>query len=188
MLDAIMSREWESRHYSFDSAWGGGDQMASMRNGQGDHWFALFTAEGAVLHGLDHEAPMYRPGDPWPGIFGALPPELAAFADEPAFDTRNSTFCIWRRRAAAAWERGPVRFPSGDDPDGSARLLAILDGRPESYRAFAADYYELDLPMVAIEAVYRHEPLTTATLRQLNEDVSLDELRDDIAEIGFPER
>jgi hypothetical protein len=35
MLDAIMSPEWESRYYSFDSHWGPGELMASMRNGQG---------------------------------------------------------------------------------------------------------------------------------------------------------
>ncbi|MEJ7809764.1 MAG: hypothetical protein WKG32_05030 [Gemmatimonadaceae bacterium] len=187
MLDAILSPEWEGRYYSFDAHWARGELMASMRNGQGDGWFALFTAGGVVLHGLDHEAAMYRPDDPWPGIFDALPLELAGFIGEPAFDTRDSTFCIWRGVADASWQHGPVRFPAGDDPDGSAGLLGILDGRPESYRAWAADYYGVPVPLAAVAAVYRHEPLTPGLVRQLNADVSLDELRDDIAEIGFPE-
>jgi hypothetical protein len=188
MLDAILAPEWESRYYSFDSAWGGGDLMASMRNGQGDQWFALFTEGGVVLHGLDHEAPMYRMDEPWPGIFDALPPDLAGFVDEAAFDTRNSTFCIWRGAgSASSWARGPVAYPEGDDPDGSAHLLGILDGRPESYRAFAADYHERDVPLVAVEAIYRHRPLTPALVRQLNPDASLEDLRGDAAEIGYPE-
>lgn len=185
-LDAILSPEWESRYYSFDSRWGGGDLMASMRNGSGDHWFALFTAGGVVVHGLDHEAPMFRPGDPWPGIF-TLPPELASFVDEPAFDTRNSTFCIWRRAGAAEWERGPVVFPTGDDPDGSARLLGILDGGPATYRAFAEEYYGAAIPLAAIQEVYRHQPLTKALVRELNPDASLEELQNDVDEIGYPD-
>ena len=186
-LDAILSPEWESRYYSFDSRWGEGELMASMRNGQGDHWFALFTHDGVVLLGLDHEAPMFRPGDPWPGVVDAVPPALSAAVGEPAFDARNCTFCIWRQTGGNRWERGPVRFAAGDDPDGSAHLLHILDGRPESYRVFAAEYYEVDLPLDAIAAVYRHQPLTPALLERLNPDVTLDELRNDLVEIGYPE-
>ena len=66
MLDAVLSPEWEYRYHSFDSHWAPGELMASMRNGQGDDWFSLFTSSGVVLIGLDHEAPMYRQDDPWP--------------------------------------------------------------------------------------------------------------------------
>ena len=187
MLDAIMSPEWESRYYSFDSHWGAGEHMASMRNGQGDDWFALFTGAGVVVIGLDHEAPMFRPGDPWPGVIDALPADLAPAVDEPAFDARNCSFCIWRRSDGARWEHGPVQFPHGDDPDGSAQLLGMLDGRRESYGAFAADYYEVELPLDAVAAVYAHQPLTPALLAQLNADASIDMLREDVAEIGYPD-
>ena len=80
-----------------------------------------------------------------------------------------------------------MQFPDGDDPDGSAQLLQILDGRPESYRAFAADYYEVDLPLDAVAAVYRHQPLTPELLARLNADVTIDALREDAVEIGYPE-
>jgi len=187
VLDAILSPEWESRYYSFDSHWGDGELMASMRNGQGDDWFCLFTRAGVVVIGLDHEAPMFQPGDPWPGVIDALPSELAAAVDEPAFDARNCTFCVWRRTAGARWEHGPVQFPDGDDPDGSARLLQILDGRPESYHAFAADYHEVDLPLDAVRAVYRHQPLTPELLARLDPGVTVDMIRQDATEIGYPE-
>jgi hypothetical protein len=187
MLDAILSPEWESRYYSFDSHWGPGELMASMRNGQGDGWFALFTGAGVVIIGLDHEAPMFRPGDPWPGVVDSLPADLAPAVDEPAFDARNCTFCLWRRTGGAGWEHGPVEFPDGDDADGSALLLGILDGRPESYRAFAADYYEVDLPLDAVAAVYAHDPLTPALIARLNADASIDMLGEDVAEIGYPD-
>ena len=186
MLDAILSPEWEYRYYSFDSQWAEGELMASMRNGQGDHWFALFTSAGAALHGLAHESPMYRPDDPWPGIFSDLPSDFAGFLHEPAFDTRNSTFCIWRRVGDAEWHRGEIAFASGPDPDGSAELLHLLDGRPTSYQTFAKGY-EVDLPLTAIESIYRHEPLSEALLEQLNSAIDLTSLQPDIDQIGYPE-
>jgi hypothetical protein len=189
MLDAILSPEWEYRYYSFDAHWAEGEMMASMRNGSGDHWFALFTRAGVAVHGLAHEAPVYRMGDPWPGIFDALPGEFRAdFLEEPAFDTANSTFCIWRRAADGAWSSGPVTLPPGDDPDGSAELLSILDGDPARYRAFAAGYFECDIAPSDVASIYRHAPLTEALVRRLNPAVTLASLARDIEEIGYPER
>lgn len=46
MLDAILSPEWEYRYYSFNANWSTGEQMGSMRNGCGDHFFAHFTPAG----------------------------------------------------------------------------------------------------------------------------------------------
>jgi len=45
VLDAILSPAWEDRYYSFNAHWGPGELMASMRNGQGDQWFALMQRE-----------------------------------------------------------------------------------------------------------------------------------------------
>jgi hypothetical protein len=36
MLDAILSPDWEYRYYSFNAAWGAGEEMGSMRDGCGD--------------------------------------------------------------------------------------------------------------------------------------------------------
>ena len=36
MLDAILEPDWELRYYSFNSHWGEGEMMASMRDGSGD--------------------------------------------------------------------------------------------------------------------------------------------------------
>src|SRR4030095_9594605 len=103
VLDAILSPVWDDRYYSFNAHWGPGELMGSLRNGQGDQWFAVINASGIILFGLDHESPMYRPDNPWPGVLCALPPDFAASGDEPAFDTRNTRFCIWRGAASPAW-------------------------------------------------------------------------------------
>jgi hypothetical protein len=65
--------------------------------------------------------------------------------------------------------------------------MGRVDGRPDSYRAFAADYYEVDLPLDAVAAVYAHEPLTPPVIARLNADASIDMLREDVAEIGYPD-
>ena len=131
---------------------------------------------------------MYRPGDPWPGIFDRLPSELAGCLTEPAFDTRHSTFCLWRQVRDDEWHRGAVAFPPGEDPDGSADLLQLLDGRADSYQTFAENYFETKIPLAAIEAIYRHEPLHRELLGQLNSAVDPDSLEEDVEEIGYPER
>jgi hypothetical protein len=188
-LDAIMSPEWESRYYSFDSHWGNGAMMASMRNGSGDHWFALITSLGVALHGRAHESPAFRPGSPWPGIFDSLPSEFRDdFLMEPAFDTANSSFCIWRRATDDRWSTGAVQLPPGDDPDGSEELLSILAGDPQLYVTFSAEYYERVVDVSDVAAIYRHEALTDAIAQRLNPEVGLESLAADIAEIGYQEK
>jgi hypothetical protein len=191
MLDAILCPEWQFRYYSFNAAWAAGEHMGSMRNGSGDDFFAHFNSAGCWLKGFAHEYPMspYRenPPRPRPGVLDAVPAEFAACLREPAFSVEDVTFCIWRRYADRAWQVGPVQFPPGDpDPDGSAFLLSALDGRPETYRAWAVDYYGQDVDFAAVEYVYRHRPLTPEMVARLNPQVSLGELVADISEIGYP--
>jgi len=188
MLDAIMSPEWEFRYYSFDSHWAPGETMASMRNGSGDLWHALLSSSGVALHGLAHEAPNFRPDRPWPGIFDALPSEFQAnFLHEPAFDTANSTFCVWRRVTDDRWSRGPVQLPPGEYGDGSSDLLSILAGNPSQYVELASEYYERQIAIADVAAIYRHEPVTEELVRRLNPEVDLESLAKDVAEIGYPD-
>jgi hypothetical protein len=200
MLDAILSREWEFRYYSFNSRWSRGKQMGSMRNGQGDDFFALFNAHGCFLKGFAHEAPMTpyrsRPKRLWPGVLDSVPREFAACLREPAFSIEDTTFCIWRRYGDASWQRGSIEFPPGPDPDGSADLLSPLDGKPETYREWAEWYFDAPFLTVAmVRHVYRHRPLTDKLVAALTPDVVEDEenphlgvadLEEDIKEIGYP--
>jgi hypothetical protein len=61
MFDAIIMREWVYRYYSFNCKWAEGEQMASMRNGEGDGWYCCFGFPGGFLKGFDHESEM----SPW---------------------------------------------------------------------------------------------------------------------------
>ncbi len=190
MLDAILCPVWEYRYYSFNAHWADGEAMASMRNGSGDEYFLLFTPAGAILKGFAHEYPMtpYRTSPPqvWPGILDAVPAVFRSFLTEPAFNIEATTFCIWREHGDASWRRGPIAFPAGKDPDGSAYLLAILDGDPQTYWVWAADYYEQPVSLAAVRAVYRHQPLTHDLVATLNPAMTLGDLASDAAEIDYP--
>lgn len=194
MLDGILCPRWEFRYYSFNAMWASGEQMGSMRNGSGDDFYAHFSTAGCWLKGFAHEYPLspYRDDGTkrvWPGILDAVPEDFTACLREPAFDVENVTFCIWRRHDDGAWRVGPVPFPPDHpDPDGSEELLSPLDGRPESYRAWASDYYDREVEEAAVRHVYHHQPLTADVVDRLNPDLTLADLANDIAEIGYPGR
>jgi hypothetical protein len=189
MLDAIISPEWEYRYYSFNSKWGKGEEMASMRNGCGDEYFLLFNSSGAILKGFAHESVMtpYRESPPklWQGIFDSVPKEFAAFLSAPAFDTESTTFCIWRKYGDESWQRGHINFPEDEDPDGSEGLLFLLDGNPETYKAWAESYYEIPINLSAVKHIYEHRSLANEFITKLNADISMAELENDLDEIGW---
>ena len=84
---------------------------------------------------------------------------------------------------------GAVTFPpAGDDPDGADRLFEQLDGRPETYRNYALEYFETTIDVAAISRVYRHEPLSVELLSALNPELSLADIAADLDEIGYPGR
>jgi len=189
-LDAIISPEWDYRYYSFNSKWAEGEMMASMRNGSGDEYFILFNSQGAIMKGFGHESSMSpwatESGQVWPGVLDEVPGEFQEFLTEPAFSMGETTFCIWRRKVDPSWQVGEIEYPEGYDPDGSEDLLFILDGEPSTYREFAEQYYERPVDLSAVIHVYEQKPLTTEILEVLNAEVSREDLKSDLAQIGYP--
>ncbi|MCO5169899.1 MAG: hypothetical protein M9894_26475 [Planctomycetes bacterium] len=166
VLDALLCPEWDQRYHSFDARWAPGERLATMRDGSGDHMTAWFTAAGAVVRGFAHESDMARPvaqdEGPWDGLYEGLPPALSAFLDEPAFVVDEATFCLWWPAGATGWGRGPVELLDGPDPDGARKLLALFVEGAARYRTFAVRYFDRDLPLAAVEAVFAHRPLDAA--------------------------
>jgi hypothetical protein len=192
MLDAVLSPEWEYRYFSFNARWDEefSERMASMRNGSGDHFFAVFGEDGAIIKGFDHEAQMSpwcrQPPAVWPGVLDHVPEKFARFLSEPAFSMDETTFCIWHEGQDGRWSRGPIDFPFGDDPDGSADLLWMFDAAPETYLKFARDYYERELTPEDVAAIYTHTPLSRAAMTRLNPEAEWTELVVEAEEIGYP--
>jgi hypothetical protein len=189
MLDAILSPEWVNRYYSFNAHWGTGKAMASMRDGSGDELFVLFTSTGAILKGFAHEAPMspYAEDPPtiWPGVLDSVPVAFADFLNEPAFSLLDTTFCIWRTYNDVAWQRGNIEFPEGKDPDGSADLLEMLTGDPQTYQTWAEYYYGCPVSLSAVTSIYKHCPLTRELVIELNPNVLIQALAQDIQDIEY---
>ncbi|MBD2074617.1 hypothetical protein H6F86_12105 [Phormidium sp. FACHB-592] len=86
MSDAIMSPEWESRYYSFNSKWAEGEVMATIRDGSGDEYFILFNPHGAIIKGFAHESPMSpyasESGKPWADVLDDVPDEFTDFLSD----------------------------------------------------------------------------------------------------------
>ncbi|GAA3575123.1 hypothetical protein GCM10022235_50940 [Kribbella ginsengisoli] len=192
MLDAVLSPEPEYRIYSFDAQWSPTDEAALMRSGTGDDYSIVFSPDGVIAQGFDHDSPISpwgRPGkETWPGLFIGVPDELAPALDEPSFTddqgNRSVTVCFWRTPADDRWLCGPVE---GVDKDGADWLFDLIaNGRPEAYLTFAESYYEVALELDAVAHVYALMPLTEEIVTALNPEVMLKDLKDDIAEIGYP--
>jgi hypothetical protein len=191
VLDAVLSPEWEYRLFSFNSKWSKGEQMGSMRNGQGDDLFANFTKVGCLLKGFAHEYPMtpYRvqPKQMWPGVLDSVPKAFAKSLREPAFSMDDTTFCVWRLYGDQVWSCGDIKFPpKHPDPDGSGWLLSYYDGKSATYRKYAYEYFDANVPLKFVKAVYAHEPLTEEVVQAINPEVSLADLKADLKEIGYP--
>ncbi|WBB70209.1 hypothetical protein [Micromonospora sp. WMMD812] len=193
MLDAIMSPDWEPRYYSYDSRWAPGEEMASMRNGSGDTYSIVFSPAGVFIRGFDHESvmsPARNDDELWPGLVDTVPGVFSAQLAEPAFSYEGvleATVCLWRQVGDGRWRTGDIDLPGGADPDGADRLFEVLlDPTPEGYRRFAEDYYEVSLDADALGAVFALRPLTDDLVRRLNPDVTVADLAEDVAEIGYP--
>jgi hypothetical protein len=115
---------------------------------------------------------------------------FAASAAEPAFSdgtTFRATVCLWREADDDRWHAGDVAFPPGEDPDGADWLFELLvDGTPAGYQRFAADYYEAQIDVDAVGAIFALQPLTVELVRRLNPGVTLEGLADDLSAIGYP--
>jgi hypothetical protein len=201
-LDVVMSSDWEERWFSFDPTWDDGEEYASMANGSGDSYHIVFSDRGVVVRGFDHESDL----SPWarddqrvePTILDGFPSALRSVIDEPAFNAPEAddddvpgsdlddgpvelTFCFWCVAPDDEWCAGSVA-----DDGGAAELLAVvLDGTPEGYRSFAADYYEVELGD-AVDAVFGHEPMTAAMIHALNPEADVRDVLAELEEIGYP--
>lgn len=194
ILDAIISPEWESRYFSFNSKWSINEMMASMRNGCGDEYFILFSPSGVIIKGFWHESPISpygNSGKVWPSVLSEVPVEFKSFLNEPAFCIEDTTFCIWRLLNDDRWMTGKVVYAENiikeyDDPDGSEYLLDILDGNYNTYKEWAEEYYEESFNTQVIKDIYNHKPLDDEMIKLINPNISIESIKNDIDEIGYP--
>lgn len=136
------------------------------------------------MTGFAHEYSDYD--QPMKLFYQNVPSQFFTAVTEPALSTENVTFCYWRLNRDRQWHYADVLLPESDDPDGSAFLLAELDGKPESYKTFCEEYYETNVPLVVVEKAYRHEVLTDSEIHTLNNTIDISVLRTEFDAIGYP--
>lgn len=180
MLDAILCPEWEYRYFSFNSHWGPGEEMGSMRNGSGDDWFLLFDGAGVGLKGFAHE--LASSSELAGEIQRQVPASFESFLKEPAFSMDQATFCYWRAATDDVWSK----VGSTQTQDGSDDMLAHLVEGPEGYKAWAEEYFEVTVDLDAVRAIFSHEPLTESIVLALSPEADLNQVRADADEIGYP--
>ncbi len=110
LLDAILCENWENRYYSFNTRWNEetGERMGSMRNGSGDHYYCLYTKDGVILKGFAHEkelANYTNDSQIKNNFYAQVPEEFQSLVSEPAFETDDFTFCIWRLNSGKEWQQ-----------------------------------------------------------------------------------
>ena len=192
VLDMIVGGDY----YTYDRAWGP-DEAASMRNGSGEEYDIVFTADGVFIRGVYHESSMfeYSGGRLWPGLLDGLPEEFRSQVTEPAFSrpdgTLQATFVLWRRTGDERWHTGAdIDFSPADDdevdPDGSWLLAVLLDDIAEKYREHAEEVYEVDLPQSAVGHIAAFLPLTDAVIRALNPEAEPAHIRAAADNLGYP--
>lgn len=195
ILEAVLSPEWADRYHSFNDHWSETESMASMRNGSGDEYSIVFSTAGAYIRGFDHESPMspYAEDGPWPGVLDDVPDVFRPCVEEPAFSDEEGmpliTACMWRETGDDGWKTGSIDFPEEGtvDPDGAGYLFQLLvDRSPEAFQRWAEDYYETPVDLEAVRHVYSSRPLTEGVVSALNAEITLADLAEDIAEIGYP--
>lgn len=187
-------------YYDYTSTWGA-DEAALMSNGSGNEWAVVFTADGAFIRVFDHESAMSPYRDPdhelWPGLLDGIPELLRPQVEEPAFCDESGQFIatavLWRLTGDDRWNAGegitfpPVQGPYGDTaPDGSSMLDMLLDDIADRFVEFASDYYEIEVDRATVEYIVAHRPLTDTVIQALNPQLTVADLQEDIAAIGYP--
>ncbi|MFD2720939.1 hypothetical protein ACFST9_19620 [Hymenobacter monticola] len=182
-LDAINSPDWEYRYYSYNADWAEGEEVLTMRDGEGDEMLILFRAEGCVINGFLHE---YDQPDK-ARITRGLPTYFDDFIFGEPVNSIGSTFCLWYT-PAHGWQTGVLE----DEEDGSEELLSIFDGNPETYAEWADEYYgdETDrspMDVAAVAQVYQGATLTKELALCIVDKVEdWQQLAEDLQAIGYP--
>ncbi|MGG4454115.1 hypothetical protein [Brevibacillus porteri] len=187
-LDILMSQEEWLRRYQFDPEWDENTTFASINNGAGDDLYILFTLDGVIVKGFDHESEMSPHAredyEVWPGIYEQVPPALLHLLDDEALTKEDVTFCLWRESTDHVWKMGDVHNPQGLD-DGSDFLLGMIYDIPEDYVEWAEAYYEVKVSLDVVRHVFANTSIIKEMITELNPEVDLEIAIKELQAIGF---
>ncbi|WP_339257168.1 hypothetical protein [Paenibacillus sp. FSL P2-0136] len=178
-LNIILCQEEWLRYHSYVQDWNEGVSMAKIDNGSGDHLFILFSPEGSIIKGFDHESGLspYAQDEHkvWQGIYDDVPMELLSLLDDAAIEKDDVTFCIWRKNSDTNWHKGNVEIPEGKS-EGSDFLMGCIFHTPEDFVEFATDYFDCSLSLEVVAKIYDDLPITEEMIHILNSSCDVKEV------------
>ncbi|WP_261300545.1 hypothetical protein [Paenibacillus andongensis] len=178
-LNIILCEDEWLRYHRFVQDYDEGVCMAKIDNGAGDHLIILFSPEGTIIKGFDHESEL----SPYAldehkvlqGIYDDVPKELLSLLEDDAIEKDDVTFCIWRENSDTNWHKGKVEIPKGKS-DGSDFLVGCIFHTPEDFVEFAEGYFELSPSLDVVAKIYDDFPITVEMINILNPDCDVKEV------------
>ncbi|MDF2938314.1 MAG: hypothetical protein K0Q90_3687 [Paenibacillaceae bacterium] len=168
-----------------------GMDMVKIDNGSGDHMYVLFSKEGTLIKGFDHESALSPYANEEEavalGIYDDVPGVLLDLLGEET-EREDVTFCLWRTAADSSWKKGDVVIPEDED-DGEGFLLGLIFEDAESWLDWAKVYYEVELgdaQLEAVEAIYRQLPVSAEAISGLNSARDSTAALEELAAIRYP--
>ncbi len=165
-------------------------------NGSGDHLYALFSAQGALLKGFDHESslsPHQNENNLFSSeIYGNVPPHLLQLLDE-SMEKDDVTFYLWQEADETQWHRSPdantLQQESSSDDGGQSFLLGYIFPSAEEWYRWAVIYYELqEEAWDAVAQLYETGEITRSMVEDLNPERDYDTILDECIVSGLLEK
>ncbi len=165
--------------------------MARIDNGAGDHIYFLFSKDGVIIKGFDHES-AFSPyandkGEIAKGIYDSVPKELMNLLDE-SVEREGVTFCVWKSPNDVLWRKGDVVIPKGYDDDGEGFLLGYIFSHAGRWLDWAKGYYEEqaeNIQVDCVEKIYKHERITRDLIKEINPKRDTATAIKELEEIGY---
>jgi hypothetical protein len=165
----------------------------------GNNCHCLFSPDGSVILGFDHESPMSphaRAEGPenfqaYPGIYNQVPPVLMnrirEDLAEDLFDPEEVTFCLWNTGNTRDWQKGDIEYPPHEqgDADGQAKILQSLSGFYNDFCAQFEETYNWDLDPDAVADLLSGDRISLSCIRGLKKDANPLEARQWLPTMGF---
>ena len=174
--------------------------MAAMQDREGSHYFILFSkneksAQPAMTYAIGK---LYDKVLKSKGLTTKLDIEslkgvdkddkvlLQSFLDEAAFDNDDASLCFYQFNDSPSWSVLPdmTNIP----------FLRFLANKEAAYTRWASEYHEaaddehseVEIDAKVVTAIFAHEPLNKEMIYRLNPLVNLEQLVEDILDIGYP--
>jgi hypothetical protein len=163
---------WELRYFSFNQGWDveADESMASMRDGEGQSYFIVFSPAGAI-------GKVY---DPQIGKIDLqlehIPSCFSSFLNEPAFDIGISSYLFWFQKDDENWS-------TLANNEASFEALSCLNYSSEQYVEWAEIYYDGNWNRAALIGIFETLSINDRVIANANVNLSMADLEEDIFEI-----